>query len=930
MPDTITVDLGGAKLVQGPQGPAGPVFTPSISADGVVSWTNNGGLENPDPVSVKGDTGPQGPKGDKGDKGDTGATGPQGETGPQGATGATGAQGPKGDKGDKGDVGYVFTPSINSEGVVSWTNNGGLPNPEPVSVRGPQGVKGDTGDQGPQGERGLQGETGPQGPKGDKGDPGDQGIQGIQGPPGEQGPRGETGAPGADGTDGEDGGYYSPSVDSSGNLTWAASKPGMPDVTGANIKGPKGDRGDPGQNGAQGEQGIQGPQGPQGPKGDPGTGLDILGQYDTLEALQSGVPSPSIGDNYYVGTAAPYNIYTWTDVGGVPQWVDGGKLQGAKGDPGENGGYYTPSVDGSGNLTWTASKGGMTPVDGTNIKGPKGDTGAPGSDGAQGAAGQDGTTFTPSVDASGNLSWTNDGGKVNPETVNIKGPQGEQGPAGADGAPGAKGDTGATGPEGASVSRIERTSGTGAPGTTDTYTVYLTDGSTGGTFQVYNGANGTGSGDFMADGSVPMTGALQMGGNKITNLGAPGADTDAVRKQDLDAVAAEVDGILDGTTPAHLAPATTVKIGGVIVGDGLSVETNGTISADSQLPEGGTNGQILTKTANGETWADPPDTGVTTFNERTGAVVPKAGDYTAEMVGARASNWTPTADEVGAVPVGRTVNGKALSADITLGAGDVGAVPTTTTVNGHALSDNISLTAGDVGAIANPSGGSDGQMLYKTASGAEWGSKPVMYVTLTESGGTYSADKTFPEIEQAVNNGWAVFVALPVGTNSFYYVPLFSVASPSTAVFSGIMGSDTISVLLVQTEADQLINVSIKKLQASRIDFTPSFPLVSTKVQDAIVEVQGNIDAAKPVLRTATLTAAGWSSNSQTVTVNGIIADSASQSVDVVPADHNSAKAWGDADVWCDSQGANTLTFSCESVPTANITLNIRFQEART
>ena len=62
----------------------------------------------------------------------------------------------------------------------------------------------------------------------------------------------------------------------------------------------------------------------------------------------------------------------------------------------------------------------------------------------------------------------------------------------------------------------------------------------------------------------------------------------------------------------------------------------------------------------------------------------------------------------------------------------------------------------------------------------------------------------------------------------------------------------------------------------------------------------------------------------------GIIADSASQSVDVVPADHNSAKAWGDAGVWCDSQGANTLTFSCESVPTANITLNIRFQEART
>lgn len=41
------------------------------------------------------------------------------------------------------------------------------------------------------------------------------------------------------------------------------------------------------------------------------------------------------------------------------------------------------------------------------------------------AAGANGTTFTPSVDADGNLSWTNDGSLENPETVNIKGAQGE-------------------------------------------------------------------------------------------------------------------------------------------------------------------------------------------------------------------------------------------------------------------------------------------------------------------------------------------------------------------------------------------------------------------------------------------------------------------------------------------------------------------------
>lgn len=39
----------------------------------------------------------------------------------------------------------------------------------------------------------------------------------------------------------------------------------------------------------------------------------------------------------------------------------------------------------------------------------------------------DGATFTPSVSEDGDLSWTNDKGKDNPPTVNIKGPQGEPG-----------------------------------------------------------------------------------------------------------------------------------------------------------------------------------------------------------------------------------------------------------------------------------------------------------------------------------------------------------------------------------------------------------------------------------------------------------------------------------------------------------------------
>ena len=59
-------------------GPAGATFIPTVSSEGVISWSNNGGLSNPTAVNIKGPTGETGPKGEqgaKGDKGETGATG---------------------------------------------------------------------------------------------------------------------------------------------------------------------------------------------------------------------------------------------------------------------------------------------------------------------------------------------------------------------------------------------------------------------------------------------------------------------------------------------------------------------------------------------------------------------------------------------------------------------------------------------------------------------------------------------------------------------------------------------------------------------------------------------------------------------------------------------------------------------------------------
>ena len=39
----------------------------------------------------------------------------------------------------KGDDGTTFYPHVSAEGVISWTNDGGKPNPDPVNIKGADG-----------------------------------------------------------------------------------------------------------------------------------------------------------------------------------------------------------------------------------------------------------------------------------------------------------------------------------------------------------------------------------------------------------------------------------------------------------------------------------------------------------------------------------------------------------------------------------------------------------------------------------------------------------------------------------------------------------------------------------------------------------------------------------------------------------------------
>lgn len=640
-----------------------------------------------------------------------------------------------------------------------------------------------------------------------------------------------------------------------------------------------------------------------------------------------------------------------------------------KGDYNEGAAYVVLDIVAYGGGSYMALKGvqGITPSnDGVNWmqlaapgeKGDKGDTGNTGPQGKQGEQGQKGDKGDPgntgpqgdpgAAAGFGTPTATVDESTGAPSVkVTASGPDtakvfsfaftGLKGETGSQGGKGDKGDPGT------SVSRIERTSGNGAPGTTDTYTMYDSEDAPIGTFTVYNGMDGIGSGDMLKSVYDPQ--------NKNADI------FDYVDKAVEDVT------ITTDATPTQ--------------GSKNPVQSGGVYSALQDVKEG-----IPTKVSDltndsgfisGYTETDP------TVPEW--AKAPSKPTYTATEVGARPDTWMPSAEDVGAIPGSQKgaasgvaeldSSGKVPSAQLPSyvddvvefasrdnfpGTGEDGKIYIAEDTNltyrwsgtqyveispSLALGETSSTayrgdrgktaydhsqttgnphntTAADVGAMPAVSGGSTGQVLTKTDDGQAWQDAPETGMSqddadaryLKLSGGTMTGDITLKDkgfIENA--KGTLGFDGVMIGQNN---------PSSGGSGYARLEVQYGRIIFLPQSdEASKYVALSLNGFNLNGIDIL-NCP---------------TIEALKPKTATVTLTTAGWTQSgerySQSVSCSIVKTDSPIVLIDAalsgtdLDADAEILNAWAGPSAQKTEQGDGTLTFYSVEVPTVNIPVSV-------
>lgn len=403
---------------------------------------------------------------------------------------------------------------------------------------------------------------------------------------------------------------------------------------------------------------------------------------------------------------------------------------------------------------------------------------------------------------------------------------------------GQKGDTGNQGIRGVTgvgISKVEQTGGNHAAGTMDTYTIYFTDGTTT-TFQIYNGANGEGSGDFLANGTVPMTGDLNMNSHKVTGVATPTAGTDAATK-----------GYVDSAAGTRIPATQKGQAGGV-----ATLDDSGKVPA-SQLP---------------------------------------SMDYVPNSQKG-AAGGVATLDSSGKVPSAQLPSMDYIPTSQKGAASGVAELDSTGRVPSSQLPSYVDNVLEFINRAAFPATGEDRKIYVAEDTNItyRWGGTDYVEISSSLALGETSSTAYRGDRGKTAYDHSQITTGNPHGTTAADVGARPSTWMPTTADIGAVPTTRT---------------VNGKQLTAD----------ISLTAADVNA-------ASKATYVSVTLPNTGWNNNQRALTVNGVLADATKQLIVPCPQNATAMDVWNEAGVKAIAQAANSLTFKCDSTPTASIPLYV-------
>ena len=328
-------------------------------------------------------------------------------------------------------------------------------------------------------------------------------------------------------------------------------------------------------------------------------------------------------------------------------------------------------------------------------------------------------------------------------------------------------------------------------------------------------------------------------------------------------------------TDAQAAAADAQESAELAQSSAQGVEANA--KAAESWAVGGTGTREGENTNNAKYWCDSAQAiaggGVTSFNGRGGAVVPKAGDYTAEMVGADAAGTAET--KAGTVQGNLDDHEADTTKHVT--------AAERTKWNGK--QDKLTFDAAPTANSTNPvtSGGVKTELDKKANA---------------TSLGAHTGNTDNPHRVTAAQAG-----ADPTGTAASAVSAHNSSSTAHSDIRTALAGKETAG-------AAAAVQGNLDDHEAD-----------TTKHVTAAERTAWNAKSGKAVSFTVTLAAASWSSKAQTVSNANFLTGAYAYVVSPAPA---SFGAYSEAIIYADNvTQAGKMTFHCSQTPTAALTVNI-------